>query len=76
LAADDLGNPLKKRPDKGARRSLPFWILPAAGGALALFAGFFIWESMGSRPNGGEPYAIAIINRPEHKAANTPPPAG
>jgi polysaccharide deacetylase 2 family uncharacterized protein YibQ len=75
LAADDLGNPLKKRPDKGARRSLPFWILPAAGGALALFAGFFIWASMGNQPNGGEPYAIAIINRPEHKSANPAPPA-
>ncbi|HVT55127.1 MAG TPA: divergent polysaccharide deacetylase family protein [Xanthobacteraceae bacterium] len=50
--------------------------MPAAGGALALFAGFFIWASMGSRPNGGEPYAIAIINRPEHKAVNPPPATG
>lgn len=75
MAADDLKNPLKKRPDKRARRFLPFWILPAAGGALALFAGFFIWASMGSQPNGGEPYAIAIINRPEHKSANPLPAA-
>ncbi len=65
MAADDLGSPLKKNRGKTAWR-LPAHALPIAGGALALFAAIFLWVSITRDRNGGEPYAIAIINRAEH----------
>jgi polysaccharide deacetylase 2 family uncharacterized protein YibQ len=66
LAADNLGNPLKKKHGKEAKRFLPLQTLPIAGGALALFAVVFIWMSVAGNRSGGEPFAVAIINRAEH----------
>jgi len=78
LAADDLGNPLKKKRGKGAKRFLPPQTLPIAGGALALFAVGFVWMSAGGNRGSGEPFAVAIINRAEHPkpAANAAPASG
>ena len=58
MAADDLGNPLKKKHGKGAKRFLPPQTLPVAGGALAVLAAAFIWMSVAGNRGGGEPFAI------------------
>lgn len=60
--AGDLGNPLGKNKRK-PRRFLPPQTLPIAGAALALFAVAFIWMSVAGNRNGGEPFAVATIDR-------------
>jgi uncharacterized protein len=68
--AEDLGNPLGKNKRK-PRRFLPPQTLPIAGGALALFAVVFIWMSVAGDRNGGEPFAVATIDR-SPKPKSTP----
>jgi polysaccharide deacetylase 2 family uncharacterized protein YibQ len=71
--AEDLGNPLGKNKRK-PRRFLPPQTLPIAGGALALFAVAFVWMSVAGNRNGGEPFAVATIDR-SPKPRSTPQPA-
>jgi polysaccharide deacetylase 2 family uncharacterized protein YibQ len=74
--ADDLDNPLGKKGRKPSRRFLPPQTLPIAGGALALFAVVFIWVSVAGNRNGGEPFAVATIERVlKTKNAQKTPPA-
>jgi polysaccharide deacetylase 2 family uncharacterized protein YibQ len=69
ILAGNLGSPLGKNKRK-PRRFLPPQTLPIAGGALALIAVAFIWMSITGNKSGGEPFAVATIDRsPKPKAA-------
>lgn len=73
--AGDLGNPLGKNKRK-PRRFLPPQTLPIAGAALALFAVAFIWMSVAGNRNGGEPFAVATIDRsPKPKSTSQASPS-
>ena len=61
MAADDLGNPLKKKHGKGAKRFLPPQALPVAGGALAVLAVVFIWMGVAGNRGGGEPFGFLCM---------------
>jgi uncharacterized protein len=73
LLADDLGNPLEKKGRKSPLR-LPAQTLPIAGSALAFFAVVFIWVSVAGNRNGGEPYAVATIDRTVKAEPTLPEP--
>jgi len=73
VAADDLDAPLGKTAAKGKKLAMPAFVPQAIAGVLGLAVlGFITWTFVVDDPFGGEPTAVASIEKPDAKKPDNP----